>query len=204
MIPSQFSSCMKSAALKLGSGGSSFARLSPDSKHNTDIYNRRGRFHHSRIAPMLVAHVWAIGGSARIPVPSRTLLISFTAARTSGTRLRLRRVLCEAAVLAMAEFRRCGFTENPPGPQREGQSPLRHTRCSTENRDAAILAVRKQVAVLKRKRPRPSLNGLDCFLDNSKAHMATMFGCFSVKRSVGRIASGGLSSVLALEIPTAS
>ena len=37
--------------------------------------------------------------------------------RTSGTRLKFTAMtLYEAAVLAMAEFRRCGFTANAPGP----------------------------------------------------------------------------------------
>ena len=69
-----------------------------------------------------------------------------------------------------------------------------------------VLALRQQVAVLKRKRPQPSLNRLDrLFLDDSSADMAAMVGCSGHCKTGdgGRMASGGLWPVLALAITAA-
>ena len=66
-----------------------------------------------------------------------------------------------------------------------------------------VLALRQQVAVLKRKRPRPSLNRLDRFFWTTlRQHMAAMVGCSGHCETGdgGRMASGGLSPVLALAI----
>jgi hypothetical protein len=65
------------------------------------------------------------------------------------------------------------------------------------------LALRQQVAVLKRKRPRPSLNHFDRFFWTAFAElMAAMGGSpdHCETGNSGRMASGRLSSVLALAI----
>lgn len=69
-----------------------------------------------------------------------------------------------------------------------------------------VLALRQQVAVLKRKRARPLLNRLDRFvLDDSAAHMAAMVGCPgpSGTGDRGRMASCGPSLILALAFAVA-
>src|SRR5437879_9997180 len=75
------------------------------------------------------------GATISLVPTARTCLVSFTdsenirhAVEVSAT------TLYEAAVLAMAEFRRCGFTANAPGPVTrltvKVQSPATSTRCS--------------------------------------------------------------------------
>jgi hypothetical protein len=69
-----------------------------------------------------------------------------------------------------------------------------------------ILALRQQVAVLKRKRPRPSLNRLDRFFWTMLRHIWPRWSDCSGHCETGdggRTASGGLSPVLALAIATA-
>jgi hypothetical protein len=69
-----------------------------------------------------------------------------------------------------------------------------------------VLALRQQVAVLKRKRPRPSLNRLDRFFWTTlRRIIAPMVGCSGpCETGYGsRMASGGLSPVLALAIVVA-
>ena len=66
-----------------------------------------------------------------------------------------------------------------------------------------VLALRQQVAVLKRKRPRPSLNRLDRFFWTSLRHIWARWSDVLVIVKTGdgdRMASGGLSPVLALAI----
>jgi hypothetical protein len=69
-----------------------------------------------------------------------------------------------------------------------------------------VIALRQQIAVLKRKRPRPSLKPpRPHLLDHAAVHMAAMVGCFGhcETRDGGRMASGGLSLILALAIAAA-
>ena len=67
-----------------------------------------------------VACMFAFSSPSRynFPVPiAHTFLVSFT--DTNGIRHAVEvaaTTLYEAATLAMAQFRRCGFTENAPGP----------------------------------------------------------------------------------------
>ena len=68
-----------------------------------------------------------------------------------------------------------------------------------------VLALRQQVAVLKRKRARPSLNRLDRFFWITLRHIWPRWSdvAHCETRDGGRMASVGLSLILALAIATA-
>jgi hypothetical protein len=75
--------------------------------------------------------------------------------------------------------------------------------CSPVSTSLEILALRQQVAVLKRKRPATRTEpSRPLLLDLSTEPMAAMVGCSGHRETAdgGRMASGGLSTVLALAI----
>ena len=66
-----------------------------------------------------------------------------------------------------------------------------------------VLALRQQVAVLKRKRPRPSLNRLDRFFWTTLRHIWPRWSEVLIIVKPETVASGGPSAVLALAIAAA-
>jgi hypothetical protein len=83
---------------------------------------------------------------------------------------------------------------------------LRVFVCSRSDIALEVLALRQQVAVLKRQRPRPTLTRLDRFFWTTLRHLCGPMVGRAAHRETGDrrpVASSRLSPLLALAIPTA-